>query len=145
MWSQSYSSRLQTACLLGVGVLLSKINAFHQFICWLEMCMSHFDRTDSAICNSLFTTMSWVPLIHVIHSQNNMCRGRLALNFNLSWSFAAEYLPVHWLTVFISRRLHWSDRVKVMAAQTDRVMMLSEWENKWQEGKIAFHQPHIHQ
>ncbi|XP_017310684.1 probable thiopurine S-methyltransferase [Ictalurus punctatus] len=32
-----------------------------------------------------------------------------------------------------------------MAAQTDRVMMLSEWEDKWQEGKIAFHQPHIHQ
>ncbi|KAF4074100.1 hypothetical protein AMELA_G00250680 [Ameiurus melas] len=32
-----------------------------------------------------------------------------------------------------------------MAAQGDRVMMLSEWEDKWQEGKIAFHQPHIHQ
>ncbi|XP_026785278.2 probable thiopurine S-methyltransferase [Pangasianodon hypophthalmus] len=33
----------------------------------------------------------------------------------------------------------------MMAAQIDRVMALSEWEDKWQEGRIGFHQPHIHQ
>ncbi|XP_060798971.1 probable thiopurine S-methyltransferase isoform X2 [Neoarius graeffei] len=32
-----------------------------------------------------------------------------------------------------------------MAAQKDRVMALSEWEDRWQEGRIGFHQPHIHQ
>ncbi|XP_062869128.1 probable thiopurine S-methyltransferase [Trichomycterus rosablanca] len=31
-----------------------------------------------------------------------------------------------------------------MAAQTDRVMALSEWEEKWQEGRIAFHQHDVH-
>ncbi|KAK2836554.1 hypothetical protein Q7C36_014423 [Tachysurus vachellii] len=32
-----------------------------------------------------------------------------------------------------------------MAAQIDRVMAISEWEGRWQEGRIGFHQPHIHQ
>ncbi|KAL4629845.1 thiopurine S-methyltransferase [Arapaima gigas] len=34
-------------------------------------------------------------------------------------------------------------RVTGMAAQKDRVMHLSEWENRWQEGKISFHRPHV--
>ncbi|XP_018587323.1 probable thiopurine S-methyltransferase [Scleropages formosus] len=31
-----------------------------------------------------------------------------------------------------------------MAAQKDRVMALSEWEDRWQEGRIGFHQLHVH-
>ncbi|XP_053347408.1 probable thiopurine S-methyltransferase [Clarias gariepinus] len=31
------------------------------------------------------------------------------------------------------------------SVQRDRVMALSEWEGRWQEGRIGFHQPHIHQ
>ncbi|KAG7317007.1 hypothetical protein KOW79_019305 [Hemibagrus wyckioides] len=30
------------------------------------------------------------------------------------------------------------------AAQIDRVMAISEWEDRWQEGRIGFHQPHVH-
>lgn len=31
-----------------------------------------------------------------------------------------------------------------MAAQEDRVMALGEWEGRWNEGRIGFHQAHIH-
>ncbi|KAL2080217.1 hypothetical protein ACEWY4_024010 [Coilia grayii] len=31
-----------------------------------------------------------------------------------------------------------------MEAQANRVMALSEWEERWQEGRIGFHQPHVH-
>ncbi|XP_051991973.1 probable thiopurine S-methyltransferase [Xyrauchen texanus] len=31
-----------------------------------------------------------------------------------------------------------------MSAQANRVMALSEWEDRWQEGKIGFHKPHVH-
>ncbi|XP_036411388.1 probable thiopurine S-methyltransferase isoform X2 [Megalops cyprinoides] len=31
-----------------------------------------------------------------------------------------------------------------MSAQADRVMALSEWEERWQEGRIGFHQPCVH-
>ncbi|KAG5842682.1 hypothetical protein ANANG_G00180200 [Anguilla anguilla] len=31
-----------------------------------------------------------------------------------------------------------------MSAQADRVMDLSEWEGRWQEGRIGFHQLHVH-
>ncbi|KAI5622776.1 putative thiopurine S-methyltransferase, partial [Silurus asotus] len=33
----------------------------------------------------------------------------------------------------------------MMTAQADRVMAPSEWEERWQEGRIGFHQPHVHQ
>ncbi|XP_029918720.1 probable thiopurine S-methyltransferase isoform X2 [Myripristis murdjan] len=32
----------------------------------------------------------------------------------------------------------------MLAAQTDRVMALGEWEERWQEGRIGFHQLHVH-
>ncbi|XP_046690582.1 probable thiopurine S-methyltransferase isoform X2 [Silurus meridionalis] len=35
--------------------------------------------------------------------------------------------------------------LKMMTAQADRVMAPSEWEERWQEGRIGFHQPHVHQ
>ncbi|XP_051526508.1 probable thiopurine S-methyltransferase [Myxocyprinus asiaticus] len=31
-----------------------------------------------------------------------------------------------------------------MSSQENRVMALSEWEDRWQEGKIGFHKPHVH-
>uniref|UniRef100_A0AAR2IPC4 thiopurine S-methyltransferase n=1 Tax=Pygocentrus nattereri TaxID=42514 RepID=A0AAR2IPC4_PYGNA len=31
-----------------------------------------------------------------------------------------------------------------MAVQADRVMALEEWEERWNEGRIGFHQPHVH-
>ncbi|XP_050992869.1 probable thiopurine S-methyltransferase [Labeo rohita] len=31
-----------------------------------------------------------------------------------------------------------------MSVQANRVMALSEWENKWQEGRIGFHNPEVH-
>ncbi|KAG5842681.1 hypothetical protein ANANG_G00180190 [Anguilla anguilla] len=31
-----------------------------------------------------------------------------------------------------------------MSAQADRVMDLAEWEGRWQEGRIGFHQLHVH-
>ncbi|XP_056154680.1 probable thiopurine S-methyltransferase isoform X1 [Lampris incognitus] len=32
----------------------------------------------------------------------------------------------------------------MLAAQADRVMALGEWEERWQDDKIGFHQPHVH-
>uniref|UniRef100_A0A667WZE3 thiopurine S-methyltransferase n=1 Tax=Myripristis murdjan TaxID=586833 RepID=A0A667WZE3_9TELE len=34
--------------------------------------------------------------------------------------------------------------ISMLAAQTDRVMALGEWEERWQEGRIGFHQLHVH-
>ncbi|XP_029023920.1 probable thiopurine S-methyltransferase isoform X2 [Betta splendens] len=34
--------------------------------------------------------------------------------------------------------------LNMLAAQADRVMELGEWEERWQENRIGFHQPHIH-
>ncbi|XP_026087834.1 probable thiopurine S-methyltransferase [Carassius auratus] len=31
-----------------------------------------------------------------------------------------------------------------MSTQANRVMALSEWEDRWQEGKISFHRPDVH-
>ncbi|KAG1971961.1 thiopurine S-methyltransferase [Pimephales promelas] len=31
-----------------------------------------------------------------------------------------------------------------MSAQANRVMALSEWEDRWKEGKIGFHRPQVH-
>ncbi|XP_062301617.1 uncharacterized protein LOC134006683 isoform X1 [Osmerus eperlanus] len=38
----------------------------------------------------------------------------------------------------------WCRTNKMLAAQADRVMALGEWEERWQEDKIGFHQPNIH-
>ncbi|XP_068567393.1 probable thiopurine S-methyltransferase isoform X1 [Cebidichthys violaceus] len=32
----------------------------------------------------------------------------------------------------------------MLAPQADRVMALGEWEERWQEDRIGFHQPHVH-
>ncbi|XP_028452741.1 probable thiopurine S-methyltransferase isoform X1 [Perca flavescens] len=32
----------------------------------------------------------------------------------------------------------------MLAPQADRVMALAEWEERWQEDRIGFHQPHVH-
>ncbi|KAK5883389.1 hypothetical protein CesoFtcFv8_019725 [Champsocephalus esox] len=32
----------------------------------------------------------------------------------------------------------------MLAQQADRVMALGEWEERWQEDRIGFHQPHVH-
>ncbi|KAM9838358.1 putative thiopurine S-methyltransferase [Aulostomus maculatus] len=33
----------------------------------------------------------------------------------------------------------------MLEAQADRIMALDEWEQRWQEDRIGFHQPHVHQ
>ncbi len=35
-------------------------------------------------------------------------------------------------------------RREAMSAQANRVMALSEWENRWQEGKTGFHRSEVH-
>ncbi|XP_026156109.1 probable thiopurine S-methyltransferase [Mastacembelus armatus] len=33
----------------------------------------------------------------------------------------------------------------MLEPQADRIMALGEWEERWNEGQIGFHQPHVHQ
>ncbi len=35
-------------------------------------------------------------------------------------------------------------RREAMSAQANRVMALSEWENRWQEGRTGFHRSEVH-
>ncbi|KAF3834108.1 hypothetical protein F7725_025312 [Dissostichus mawsoni] len=49
------------------------------------------------------------------------------------------------LAVFIKESTCGLSNVSIMLAQqADRVMALGEWEERWQEDRIGFHQPHVH-
>lgn len=38
----------------------------------------------------------------------------------------------------------WRSRSIMLAAQEDRVMAVGEWEERWENGRTGFHQPHVH-
>ncbi|XP_029918719.1 probable thiopurine S-methyltransferase isoform X1 [Myripristis murdjan] len=46
--------------------------------------------------------------------------------------------------MFLCQRQSRCQGSSMLAAQTDRVMALGEWEERWQEGRIGFHQLHVH-
>ncbi|XP_034747943.1 probable thiopurine S-methyltransferase isoform X2 [Etheostoma cragini] len=67
----------------------------------------------------------------------NTCRFRI---FDLHCRCGAEQI----LAVFIQESWGQANVTSMLAPQADRVMALAEWEERWQEDRIGFHQPHVH-
>ncbi|XP_045914437.1 probable thiopurine S-methyltransferase isoform X2 [Micropterus dolomieu] len=48
------------------------------------------------------------------------------------------------LAVFIQESWGQANITSMLAPQANRVMAVKEWEERWQEDRIGFHQPHVH-
>ncbi|XP_033493130.1 putative thiopurine S-methyltransferase isoform X1 [Epinephelus lanceolatus] len=55
-------------------------------------------------------------------------------------------LKVLWLVLCQAAAGSWGQAniISMLAPQADRVMALGEWEERWQEQRIGFHQPQVH-